>query len=267
MNIVLQNNLIHIKMDYKYLAKSWMKDLFEVFSNDLLFLPKAILIFDNAKHNKDRVRFLSRLADFYSREKSYDGDFYYKALKVYSSQPIKIELINVPQRHNVSVELYAHDSSSVVISLFAPNTFVMGYIKSQMDMYIINASDTSVVLNVESMKAKTRLEKLLNKRHILNNSIQYSYDSNFMQRLYGDFAGFDFEDDEVDEKVSEFMHYYTVLECPVGASRDILKDSYKKLVKIYHPDKIFNDSPDLVTRYTQKFQLLQEAYTALRVVS
>jgi len=39
------------------------------------------------------------------------------------------------------------------------------------------------------------------------------------------------------------------------------------LTKVYHPDKIFHDSPHMVERYTQKFQLLQEAYTALRVVS
>jgi len=57
------------------------------------------------------------------------------------------------------------------------------------------------------------------------------------------------------------------LECPVGATQDALKKSYKKLAKVYHPDKIVHESPNMIAHYTQKFQLLQEAYTALRIVS
>jgi len=46
-----------------------------------------------------------------------------------------------------------------------------------------------------------------------------------------------------------------------------LKKSYKKLTKVYHPDKIYHENPHMIKHYTQKFQLLQEAYTALRIVS
>jgi DnaJ-class molecular chaperone len=53
----------------------------------------------------------------------------------------------------------------------------------------------------------------------------------------------------------------------VGASQDALKKSYKKLTKVYHPDKIFHESPHMIEHYTHKFQLLQEAYEALRIVS
>ena len=70
-----------------------------------------------------------------------------------------------------------------------------------------------------------------------------------------------------EEEEDENLQFYTVLECPVGASQDALKKSYKKLTKVYHPDKIFHESPHMVNHYTHKFQLLQEAYTALRIVS
>jgi curved DNA-binding protein CbpA len=55
-----------------------------------------------------------------------------------------------------------------------------------------------------------------------------------------------------------------VLQCPFGASQDALKDSYKKLAKVYHPDKILQEEAYMIKHYTQKFQLLQEAYAALR---
>ena len=115
-------------------------------------------------------------------------------------------------------------------------------------------------------KAKGRLERALNKRHILHYQIRYTYDAFFMQNLYSEYGQFQYEDHS-DDEIDEMLHYYTVLECPVGSSQDALKRSYKKLVKIYHPDKVHCESPATVDRYTRKFQLLQEAYEALRIVS
>jgi curved DNA-binding protein CbpA len=88
-----------------------------------------------------------------------------------------------------------------------------------------------------------------------------------MSKLYSDFASFSFGDLAKEDEEEEKKVFYTVLECPVGASQDALKKSYKKLTKVYHPDKVFHEAPHMVEHYTQKFQLLQEAYTALRVVS
>jgi DnaJ-class molecular chaperone len=87
-----------------------------------------------------------------------------------------------------------------------------------------------------------------------------------MSKLYSDFANFSFGD-LCNKKEDETTLFYTVLECPVGASQDALKKSYKKLTKVYHPDKVIHEAPHMVEHYTQKFQLLQEAYTALKVVS
>ena len=68
--------------------------------------------------------------------------------------------------------------------------------------------------------------------------------------------------EEVEEE--ENTHFYTVLECPIGASQDALKKSYKELIKVYHPDKVYNEQPHMIEHYTQKFQLLQKAYKALK---
>jgi DnaJ-domain-containing protein 1 len=145
--------------------------------------------------------------------------------------------------------------------------WVLNYLRSQLEVYVERGTDISLVIDVSDFKAKARLERALNKRHILHYQIQYSYDNRFMSKLYSDFANFSFGDLCKNQNEDENMRLYTVLECPVGASQDALKKSYKKLAKVYHPDKIIHENPNMVRHYTQKFQLLQEAYTALRIVS
>ena len=165
------------------------------------------------------------------------------------------------------VQLYAYDKNTVLISLDTPNPWILNYLRSQLEVYVERGTDVSLVIDVSEFKAKSRLERALNKRHILHYQIQYRYDNHFMSKLYSDFANFSFGDLCNEDDDDENVQFYTILECPVGATQDALKKSYKKLTKVYHPDKIFHETPNMVEHYTQKFQLLQEAYTALRVVS
>jgi len=268
MEIVLQNNLIHISTSFDMLEAEWVSRFLNQHASDMLFLPKAVLVFNNSMYHQVRVDFLEDLSVEYTRTHDLDNDFYLRSLLKFAHQPIKIELDKMQAAEIVPVELYAHNSSTVLASLRAPNTWIISYLRSQLDMYLIEVRDMALVFDVSDMKAKSRLERALNKRHILHYEIQYKYGINFMQRLYSDFAGFDFDEEhEEDEKIEEVMHYYTVLECPVGASQDNLKRSYKKLARIYHPDRVHRENNAVVNRYTQKFQLLQEAYEALRIVS
>ena len=268
MEIVLQNNLIHISTDFETLELSWVRDFLNTHASDMLFLPKAVLVFNNSMYEESRLSFLESLSKEYAHTHDLESKFYLRALSKSLHRPIKLELNALHEREVVDVHLSALNSTEVEASMDEPNSWVMSYLRSQMDMYLIEVDEYSLVFDVTSMRAKTRLERALNKRHILHYEIQYKYGMHFMQRLYSDFAGFDFdEQSKEDEKIDEVIHYYTVLECPVGASQDSLKKSYKKLARIYHPDRVHKESHDVVNRYTQKFQLLQEAYEALRIVS
>lgn len=267
MEVVLQNNMILIRTDFKTVQSSWMMDFLNLHAGYMLFLPKSVLVFNNEGLKEERERFLRALSSYYASTHDLDEMFFLRSMLRCVKQSIKIELCKTQEPETVTVELYAYDADTVSISLYAPNAWVLAYLRSQMDLYIIEESDTSLVVNVSELSAKSRLERTLNKRHVLHYNIQYCYDSLFMQRLYADYADFAFDDDEHHEQISEMMHYYTVLQCPVGSSQDALKKSYKKLVKVYHPDRVHCENDAIVNHYTQKFQLLQEAYTALRIVS
>nr|WP_321266623.1 DnaJ domain-containing protein [uncultured Sulfurimonas sp.] len=267
MEIVLRNNLILITTGFDTLNASWMKDFLNHHARGMLFLPKAVLVFRNETLKEIREEFIHELSQHHAKTHDFDHRFFLRSMLKYGTQPIKIELEKLEDPQTIKVHLYAYDKNTVLISLDNPNSWVINYLRSQLEVYVERGTDISLVVDVSDYKAKARLERALNKRHILHYQIQYSYDNHFMSRLYSDFASYSFGDLCKAQKDEQNVHLYTVLECPVGASQDALKKSYKKLAKVYHPDKITHENPNMIKHYTQKFQLLQEAYTALRIVS
>jgi len=267
MDIVLRNNLILITTGFETLKKQWMQEFLNQHTRGMLFLPKAVLVFRNESLKEEREKFLRELSRHHAQTHDFDHEFFLRSMLKFGTQPIKIELDKLEEPENVKVNLYAYDKNTVLISLNKPNSWVTNYMRSQLEVYVERGTDISLVVDVSDYKAKARLERTLNKRHILHYQIQYTYDNHFMSKLYSDFANFSFGDLTKADELEEKKEFYTILECPVGASQDALKKSYKKLTKVYHPDKVIHEAPHMVNHYTQKFQLLQEAYQALRVVS
>lgn len=59
--------------------------------------------------------------------------------------------------------------------------------------------------------------------------------------------------------VSKMTECYTVLEVPETASVEQIRESYKNLVKVWHPDRFPND-PKLREKADQKLQQINAAY-------
>jgi hypothetical protein len=266
MDIVLRNNLILITTGFETLNAAWMRDFLNLHTRGMLFLPKAVLVFRNESLQSVREEFIRKLSKHHAQAHDFNHEFFLRSMLKFETQPIKIELTELEKPEIIKVHLYAYDKDTVLISLATPNSFVTNYLRSQLEVYVERGTDISLVIDVSDMKAKARLEKALNKRHLLHYQIQYTYDNHFMSKLYSDFANYSFGDLAKAYELDEQKEFYTILECPIGASQDALKKSYKKLTKVYHPDKIIHENPHMVAHYTQKFQLLQEAYQALRII-
>lgn len=267
MDIVLRDNLILITTDFDTLNAPWMREFLNHHTRGMLFLPKAVLVFRNESLKQIREEFLHKLSEHHAKVHDFNQQFFLRSMLKYGSQPIKIVLHKMEEPEIVKVNLYAYDKNTVLISLDQPNAWVINYMRSQLEVYVERGTDISLVVDVSDFKAKARLEKSLNKKHILHYQIHYTFDNKFMSKLYSDFANFSFGDLVKENAMDQKKQFYTILECPIGASQDALKKSYKKLTKVYHPDKVFHEAPHMVEHYTNKFQLLQEAYEALRIVS
>jgi DnaJ-domain-containing protein 1 len=118
-------------------------------------------------------------------------------------------------------------------------------------------------MSLDTQQSRARLEKTLNRREVLHFTINYQYDDMFMSRLYGNYRGWGQSNDAIDKMI----RYHAIFEIPMGSSPEDLKKRYRTLAKRYHPDRVQNKSPKIINKYTEKFQLLQEAYGALKAVS
>ena len=267
MEIVLHNNLILVRTDFQTLNQQWMIEFLNHHAKSMLFLPKSVLVFRNDTLKEVREEFIKALSHHHAKTHDFDHTFFLRSLLKFGNYPIKIELEKLEKPQVVKVNLYAYDNKTVLISLEQPNSWVMTYFRSQLNIYMERGTDQSMVLDLSSHKAKNRFDRALGKKHILHYDIQYRYDNRFLSTLYSDFASYTFGDLIRDEEREQNKNYYTILEVPVGASKEVIRQNYKKLVKIYHPDKIIAEEPYMVDYYTRKFQLLQEAYTTLKIVS
>ena len=265
MEIVLRNNLILVTTDFDTLNSEWMRGFLNHHSRGMLFLEKAVLVFRNETLTEVREEFIKELSQFHAAKHDFSHEFFLRSMLKFGNQPIRIELNKDEEPQNIKVNLYAYNSDTVLITLDYPNSWVLNYLRSQLEVYVERGTDTSLVLDVSDYKAKARLERALNKRHVLHYQISYGFNERFISKLYSDFAGFSFGTIYDDDEEKQKTHFYSVLQCPIGASQDALKESYKRLAKVYHPDKVNQEAPHMIKHYTQKFQLLQEAYSALRV--
>jgi len=264
MEIVLRNNLILITTNFDTLNTTWMKEFLNQHLRGMLFLEKSVLVFRNESLTKIRENFIKQLSQHHAATHDFSHEFFLKSMLKFGNQPIKIELNKLEKPEVVDVNLYAYDKNTVLISLKRPNLWVINYMRSQLDIYIERGTDISLVVDVSDLKSKARLDRTLNKKHILHYEIHYTYDNHFLSTLYSDFASFTFGDLSKYKENDKNIDFYSILECPIGASKDVLKRNYKKLSKAYHPDKILHESPHMIQHYTQKFQKLQEAYSALK---
>jgi hypothetical protein len=266
--IVLQDNLILITTGFDTLNTSWMKEFLNQHTRGMLFLPKAVLVFRNETLKEARKKFIEQLSQYHAKTNEFSHEFFLRSMLKYGTQPIKIELNKLENPVEVKVNLYAYDKNTVLLSLTQPNQWVLNYMRSQLEIYVERGTDISLVIDVSDYKAKARLDRALNKRHILHYQIKYIYDNRFISKIYSDFSHYSFGNlCKEDEAEKSYVRFYSILECPVGASAEILKKNYKKLTKAYHPDKVYNENPNLLEHYTHKFQQLQEAYSALKAVS
>lgn len=267
MEIALKNKLIYISTDFDTLNTKWMRDFLDNHTRGMLFLQKAVLVFRNETLQNTRDEFLHHLSHHHASKYDFSHEFFLRSMLKFENQPIKIELNKNLEPQIVKVNLYAYDRYTVLISLDNPNSWVMSYLRSQLEVYIEKGTDSSLVLDVSDARAKARLERALNKKNVLHYEIKYSYNNHFLSKLYSEFSQYSFGSLCKAEEDDAKKQFYAILECPLEASQDEIRTNYKKLVKVYHPDKIMDESPHLIKHYTKKFQQINEAYTALRIVS
>ncbi|MDD2567811.1 MAG: J domain-containing protein, partial [Thiovulaceae bacterium] len=173
MQIVLRNNLILITTGFETLNTEWMQHFLNQHTRGMLFLEKAVLVFRNETLKEVREEFLRSLSRHHAQTHDFNHEFFLRSMLKFGNQPIKIELEKMQEPLDVKVHLYAYNKNTVLITLDQPNSWVVNYLRSQLEVYVERGTDTSLVVEVGDHKAKARLERALNKKHILHYNIKY----------------------------------------------------------------------------------------------
>ena len=262
MKVVLRNNAIFVHGNAKTLEEGWMEDFFDHHIHNTLFLDNGVLVLNNENSSDKKEEFLETLSERFAQANELSSPFYTRSLKRCRTAAVRIE---VPYRESqkIDVEVYAFGPDRVKLTLMTPNRWIMRYLKQQLSSLVSSFADDHLFLDVRTQQAKARLEKTLNRRDVLHFNINYQYDDLFMSRLYGNYKGWGQGNDTIDKMI----RYHAIFEIPMGSSIEDLKKRYRTLAKRYHPDRVQNKNPKIINKYTQKFQLLQEAYDALRLAS
>lgn len=260
--VVLRNNAIFVQGSSNTLEESWMEEFFDHHIHNTLFLENGVLVLNNENSANQKEEFLENLSERYTKANELTSPFYRRSLKKCRTAAVRIE---IPYRENekVSIKLYAFTPQRVTFVFLTPNRWVMRYLKQQFSSLLLSSTATSIHIDVSTPQAKARLEKTLNRRDVLHFSLHYEYDDEFMSTLYGHYRGWGFGSEALDKMI----RYHAIFELPVGAKSSDLKKRYRELAKRYHPDRVQTKSDEIINKYTEKFKLLQEAYSALRAAS
>ena len=268
MTIKIERNTILIRADFKLLHSFWVKRFLAKHASEMLFLPKSILVFSSPKLESSREQFLKTLCRKYAHLNDFDPSFFLKTLLKLKDYSIKLVINDRIASEKLNAKVTAFDTTSVSIKLQNPNIWLMYYLHSRLGQYIKVSTAKYMLFNLPDMRSKSRLERVFSKRHILHFRVKYEFNVYFLQKLYGSFNGFNANENILEHKIEDInSKYYNILECEVGATKEEVKKSYKKLAKLYHPDLVTHNNPNLINDYTQKFQQLQEAYSVLKNAS
>lgn len=262
MDITLQSKMVVVKTDSTVLNTRYVKEFISEFTNDLMFLPKSVMVFYDDKQADKKKELLDKFCHEYEQDHMIKG-FFLRSLMKYLKYPLKLEIQN-PDNSRVQQMVYvdAFGNSKVRLSLSRTNRWIISAFRTKLNPYVLSHNDISIIIDVSKNSAINKLERMLRKEQIMQYRINFRYDNDFLKNLYSSFYSYTFNKERLVTYDSS-SYYYQVLGCSKGASRNDIKKSYRALAKQYHPDRVFNKDKKTVQEYTKKFQQVQEAYNAL----
>jgi len=267
--------MLVVQTDSSMLSVEWFGNFILSHSRDTIFLPMSVVVFLDEKLMEERQKFLVRLAKLYSQKSQLYYEQLLKNFLRYRHKPIKIEFKQkVIIKSSVDIYLDAISHKEVKILLREPNSWITTYFISQLDKFITEFDDRRIFLNATEERSKSRLDRVLKRKSFLFFDLKYTYSKNFLTILFNEYTkqrrnkynynrnnSFNSSNYHQD---SVLLYHYGVLELDYNASLKDVKNNYRKLAKMYHPDRVHHKNQTIINLYTKKFQDIQNSYHFLK---
>lgn len=283
--------MLIVQTDSSILSVDWFGDFILSHSKDMIFLPMSIVIFFDEMLIDKRREFLTRLSELYSEKSEFYHEQLLNNLLKYRHKPIKLEF---KQDGNVmsDVEVYldAISSQEVKLLLKESNSWIIAYFASQLVHFVTELDSRRIFLNASGERSKSRLDRVLKRKSFLFFNLKFTYSKNFLTILFNEFInnnsgdsqnweessnknnnnyGFNFNRANSFNSASYYqdptlLQHYNVLELSYGAKFEDIKGSYRRLAKMYHPDRVMHKNETIINLYTKKFQEIHNSYQYLK---
>lgn len=265
--------MLIVQTNSSVLSIDWFGDFLLTHRRETIFLPMSVVIFFSDELLKDRKKFLIELAKLYEKETALSYEQLLKNFLRYKSKPIKIEFKQkIIIRSDLEIHLDAISHKEVKIIIQEANPWIITYFYSQFDKFITESDDRKVFLNASEERSKSRLDRVLKKKSFLFYNITFIFSKNFLTILFNEFTkrkgwGYNRENSFNSKNYnqdSKLLRHYGILELQYNSNFTDVKANYRKLAKMYHPDRVHQKNETIIKLYTKKFQDIQNSYHFLK---
>ncbi len=267
MRVALGLNEVLVHVDYESLNyKIIMQYVEKNFSNTLKF-TSTILIFNNDKEKYKKQFFLQWLYASYKKANPDLMPSFKNNLLKRIHHPIKIRVTNKKEMLNsFNITIKHIRERQIALRIDVKNYLMINYLKLTFRKELLKKSKDGMAISIDigSDTTKAKLKKLLGRKKILSYPTHFIYDEIWLNELLHPKAS-ESARYQVDVYRDDFVaSSYELLKSSPKDTLDVIKKRYIKLVKKFHPDRIYSLDHSKVAEFTEKFQMVQRAYEAVK---
>ncbi|MEA1917269.1 MAG: DnaJ domain-containing protein [Campylobacterota bacterium] len=227
------------------------------FSNKLIKSNSIYLNYTHDEHYK-RLFLLKWFYQMYSKNSNTDAPLLKQHLHNRVKKPIRIEIIK-QQCYHYPIFIHILNNSTIKFKIVPKNIELYSFLTAKFRANLINSVESMHMFDVlcDNYESKQELSEIIKHDTLESLKVKFIYNATQMREFLA-------TNDDVEIVIKGA---YDVLESSPDESLKVIKKRYKKLLKKFHPDNVFCEDKSQVELYTQKFQLIQNAYTLIREAS
>ncbi len=263
MQIFLENETLVVLLDDEMLQSNLVRDFIDYYLGEKLVLRQSIIFLHQDVLLSYKEIFLENLGRVYAKKYNFSQDFFIKSLLKLKDKILRFDLDSTCNKEIVDVDISFNVDNIVKIKINCAKHWLVQHLYLILRPYVKTVSGDLLLINIQDINAKKRLQKFMSKKLFFYFEIIYNYENSFFDKLFDSTSLASFSEHSSYD-IQKIVQYYSILDCHIGAPFEILRKNYKKLAKAYHPDRVCFVKQKRVVHYTNKFQILQEAYTSLQ---
>ncbi|MCK4875288.1 MAG: J domain-containing protein [Sulfurimonas sp.] len=160
----------------------------------------------------------------------------------------------------VTVTIDHITSNALSITCNQHHSQIIPYLKTILKKSIIKTSwGRSLKIRIKTEDDLFRLNNILSHRTISNISVTFVTHNLDFNKLHTNST----YSQELAYK-EKLQKSYKILSLTDNSTSREIKNSYRKMLRKYHPDRVYNENDDVIKLYTRRFQVVQEAYELIQ---